>query len=187
MYIPGSRPSFIVKEATSLPKAISLSLQDVMAFTTHHRPRSGQAFSIVDRTGKITDHELPSDASFDTGWSVDSLPLGEPPQEIRHVAFHERRGVYVVSSCRPVDFVLSNENGSHDNEGKPRLLFTTVAKIASRAYTSTSILHREETSIVDARSKNNLHLLIQPPCSPLCGSVLYSQGHIYASIHVHDH
>ncbi|KAK3104335.1 mRNA cleavage and polyadenylation factor subunit, partial [Teratosphaeriaceae sp. CCFEE 6253] len=69
-------------------------------------------FGLVDTEGKGAEYALPGDdTSYETGWSVQTLPMthGEEGLEVRFVAFHEGRGVYVVACSREVGFVLPSE------------------------------------------------------------------------------
>ncbi|EMC95320.1 hypothetical protein BAUCODRAFT_25380 [Baudoinia panamericana UAMH 10762] len=106
LYLPGGTPSFLVKEATSLPKVLGLRARGVRSFSPLHRAGCQQGFALVDGDGKLKEYQLPGHVSFATGWSVRTLTLGEPPQEVRQVAYHEQRGIYVVATCRDVDFTL---------------------------------------------------------------------------------
>ena len=129
--IPGQAPSLLIKEAVGQPKFLGLRtggkvkafvpLQPTAAVTAE---KKGPHFALVDADGKLKEFCLPVDGntSYETGWSVHTVPLalptddGERALEVRHVAFHEARNVYVVAACSEVDFMLSEE----DDEGGGR-------------------------------------------------------------------
>ncbi|KAK0952875.1 mRNA cleavage and polyadenylation factor subunit [Friedmanniomyces endolithicus] len=129
--IPGQALSLLIKEAVGQPKILGLRtggkvqafvpLQPTAAVTAE---KKGPHFALVDADGKLKEFCLPVDGntSYETGWSVHTVPLalptddGERALEVRHVAFHEARNVYVVAACSEVDFMLSEE----DDEGGGR-------------------------------------------------------------------
>ncbi|KAK3645120.1 mRNA cleavage and polyadenylation factor subunit [Elasticomyces elasticus] len=116
--VPGSQVGMIVKEVAGMPKVLGLRTGGkVRTFVPGSTAEGG--FGVVDSEGKMREYGLPGDASFETGWSVRFLPLSLPmdggPEkvmEVRFVAFHEKRGVYVVAACWDVDFhVPAEEEG----------------------------------------------------------------------------
>ena len=160
--VPGVAPSFIMRHSASLPKVIPLRLPRSRALAAIHAPGCDRGFASLDMHGGLEECKFPTDAWFGTGWIVRKETLGEPAEEVRHVAFHEERGLYVVATCRPTDFMFVEEDGRHpEQDGKSASSFPT-AMHASRAYTSLSSLSHGETSIVDAKLILPLDL-IQPP------------------------
>ncbi|KAH9825753.1 mRNA cleavage [Teratosphaeria destructans] len=102
IYLPGSSPSLIIKEAASRPKILGIALTDVRTLAPMRSVASTMnSLVLVDKQGRLQAYSIPPASSFDTGWQVETLSLGE---EVRHVAYHEARGVYVVVTCRDVDF-----------------------------------------------------------------------------------
>lgn len=116
VHIPGKAPSFVVKEATSLPKVLQLMASDVLAFSTLDRAGCQSGFGLLKGDG-LVELTLPSESSFGSGWSSQLVALGDPPQEVRHMAYHEDRGVYVVATCHDVDFSLTDADGNVEPEG----------------------------------------------------------------------
>lgn len=155
----GVSPSFIMRHTTSLPKVIPLRLPRCRALAAMHAPGCERGFASLDMNGILEECSFPAGAWFGTGWMVHKETLGEPVEEVRHVAFHEQRGMYVVASSRATDFTFVEEDGRHpEQDGKFDDLSSLVVKPASRAYTSPPSLFHGETSIVDAT-------LITPPYS----------------------
>ncbi|KAK4896789.1 mRNA cleavage and polyadenylation factor subunit [Elasticomyces elasticus] len=113
--VPGSQVGLIVKEVAGMPKVLGLRTGGKVRTLVPASTAEG-GFGIVDAEGKMREYRLPGDASYETGWSVRFLPLslpmdggGEKVMEIRFVAFHEKRGVYVVAACWDVDFHMPAE------------------------------------------------------------------------------
>ncbi|KAF2764795.1 hypothetical protein EJ03DRAFT_385763 [Teratosphaeria nubilosa] len=102
IYLPGSSPSLIIKEAASRPKILGIAVEDVRTLAPLRSVASTtDSLALVDKHGRLKAYSIPPASSFDTGWQVETLSLGE---EVRHVAYHEARGVYVVLTCRDIDF-----------------------------------------------------------------------------------
>lgn len=120
LYVPSSRPHLVIKEPSSLPKVMRVRVSGVRGFTTVNTASCPNGFALVDRQGQLREFQMHPNVSYETGWSVQQLALGEPPQEIRHVAFHPARGVYIVGTCRNVDFYPSEDDDRHqEHDGKP--------------------------------------------------------------------
>ncbi|KAK5732473.1 mRNA cleavage and polyadenylation factor subunit [Elasticomyces elasticus] len=113
--VPGSQVGLIVKEVAGMPKVLGLRTGGkVRTFVPASMAEGG--FGVVDSEGRMGEYRLPGDASYETGWSVRYLPLslpmdggGEKVMEVRFVAFHEKRGVYVVAARWDVDFHMPAE------------------------------------------------------------------------------
>jgi len=118
VYIPGKAPSLIVKEATSLPKVLGLRSNGVTAFSPLSRSGCENGFMLIDGEGALKEHQMPADAHMETGWSVHKVALSDPPQEVRHISYHAARGVYVVATCRDVDYYLPDPDGQLEQDGK---------------------------------------------------------------------
>ena len=163
VYVHGSEPVFIVKEASSLPKTLAVRLRGVKALFAVNTERCAQGFGIIDASGKLQECQLPTDVDYSLGWAVKKMTLGDPAEEVRHIAFHEQRQMYVVATCRDVDFFIPGDEGrQHEQDGKSKSCYKLRA---SRAYTSISSILRGKTSIVDATLNHVLAIV------PVCVSV----------------
>nr|POF20041.1 protein cft1 [Quercus suber] len=162
VYIPGVSPSMIVKDAKNLPKVISLRASKVQAITTLNYKNCARGFALIDSNGTLNEHVLPDNTWYGSGWSVTSVAVCEPSEEIRHVAFYEERQVYVLATCHKIDFVFPEDDGRHpDQDGTLPVLSAKHASydclspvhfpLASRAYTLLPFFHGA-SSIVDATS-----------------------------------
>ena len=115
--IPGPSPTLIVREGYSLPHAFPLhSGTKLTSLTPIHTPGCPYGLFIGDVDGNVGEHALPSNLEYGTGFAVERLALGDPAQEVRHVAFHEDRGMYVVTTCSDVDFVFPADDGRRQEE-----------------------------------------------------------------------
>ncbi|KAI6858374.1 protein CFT1 [Hortaea werneckii] len=117
VYVPGSSPSLLVKESTSLPRVLGLRSSAVNSFTSINRTGLHDGFALVEGDGFLIEYNLPSGAAFGSGWHVQKLALGEPAEEVRHLAYHGGRGVYVVATCRLADFYLVDQEGHVETDG----------------------------------------------------------------------
>lgn len=167
VHVPGATPSFILKEAGGLPKSLGIQIADVKALTPLHHLGCEHGFAILHNDDLI-EHDLPKDTDYSSGWCIQRMKIGIPAKEVRHVAFHDSKKMYVIATCRNVDFYFPEKDGRHqEQDGKSLGTFYfqagTVARPgpASRAYTSTSSLLHGATSIVDARL--DLSFLISHP------------------------
>ena len=116
--VPGATPILILKEPTSLPKILGVQAKHVSAlFPLHHRGcESG--FGLLENGGDLKECQLPADCEFRSGWCIRRMHISDPPQEVRHIAFHEERRMYVVATCRDVDFYLpGDEWRRHEQDG----------------------------------------------------------------------
>nr|POE94812.1 protein cft1 [Quercus suber] len=116
IYVPGSSPSMVIKDAKNLPKVINIRASKVNAITTLNYKHCMKGFALVTSDGTLNEHVLPDKTSYGSGWSVSSVHVGEPFEEIRHVAFHEERQVYAVATCRNVDFVFPEDDDRHPDQ-----------------------------------------------------------------------
>lgn len=117
--VSGSVPCLITKHATSLPQILPLRLPECRAITPLHVATCAKGFAVLDSDGILQECRLPTDLWFGTGWAVQKMPLGDPVEEVRQLAYHEARGLYVVATCRLVDFMFVEEDGRHpEQDGK---------------------------------------------------------------------
>lgn len=156
--IPGPSPTLLLQETHSLPHAMPLeTASKTRTLVPLQQGTSSRAFALINAEGEMMEHELQQGEDYSTGWAVSKLTMGDPVEEVRHVDFHEEKGMYVVATCRDVDFYFAPEDNRHEHQDGKCLLCSTFANVplfASRAYTS--LLPRGTfsgaTSIVDAIS-----------------------------------
>ena len=163
--IPGLSPTLILRETHSLPHAIPLhTASRTRSLVPMQRPNSSRAFALVDVDGNIVEYELRKNEEYSTGWAIDRLSLGSPAEEVRHVDFHEKKGMYVVATCRDVDFYFAPDDTRHEHQDGKFSISFNFYRCASRAYTSLLLRGplNGATSIVDARAMPSLKLFGPP-------------------------
>ncbi|RMZ20195.1 hypothetical protein D0859_15805 [Hortaea werneckii] len=133
VYVPGSSPSLLVKESTSLPRVLGLRSSAVKSFTSVNRAGFLDGFALVEGDGSFVEYNLPSGAAFGSGWHVQKLALGEPAEEVRHLAYHGGRGVYVVATCRLADFYLVDQEGHVETDGKFSCFLYTLHLLSAKS------------------------------------------------------
>lgn len=153
VYIPGRAPSLMTREPTSLPKVLGLRSSGVRAFAPLSRSGCEDAFMLIGGDGMLGEYRVPANITLETGWNVEKLALGEPAQVVRYLAYHTGRGVYIIATCRDVDFYLVDQDGHVDTEGQScNPLRTLHTSCTTSIYVSFCFL-RGATSIVGATAK----------------------------------
>jgi cleavage and polyadenylation specificity factor subunit 1 len=118
VYVPGAAPKLILKEESSLPKALSLNAGSFKALTPLHHQGCEHGFGLIDENG-LRECQLPANAEFSSGWCVQRMKIGDPPEEVRNVAFDDSKQMYVVATCKDVDFQFPEEDGrKQDQDGE---------------------------------------------------------------------
>ena len=115
VYVPGAAPKLILKEESSLPKALSLNAGSFKALTPLHHRGCERGFGIVDENG-LRECQLPANAEFSSGWCVQRMKIGDPPEEVRNVAFDDAKQMYVVATCKDVDFHFPDDDGRRQDQ-----------------------------------------------------------------------
>lgn len=113
--VPGPQPCLIIKEATTLPKVIGIRASGVKALIPLHHEGCAHGFGILDDS-ILEECQLPNTCDFSSGWCVQKLTIGNPSQEVRHIAFHEDRAMYVIATCKDVDFHIPEADGRHQEQ-----------------------------------------------------------------------
>ncbi|KAK6430402.1 mRNA cleavage and polyadenylation factor subunit [Oleoguttula sp. CCFEE 5521] len=114
--VPSHTPSLLTRHAHCLPKVISLQVAKCRALTTRLIDDGKQGLAVLQQDGTLQECTLPDDIDFGTGWVIQRLSLGQLDEEVRHVAFHEERNMYVVTTYRPVDFIFTDDEGRHHDQ-----------------------------------------------------------------------
>ncbi|KAK4630456.1 hypothetical protein CLAFUW4_08619 [Fulvia fulva] len=115
--IPGSPPLLLVKEASSLPRVLEVKITNetnhVASLLPIHLDHCKMGFAALGVDGSLEEYHLPLSTWYGTGWSVQQVDLGPDDLEVRHLAYHENRGVYVVATCKDVDFYFAEDDHRH--------------------------------------------------------------------------
>ncbi|WPH02696.1 Hypothetical protein R9X50_00556200 [Acrodontium crateriforme] len=136
IYVPGSTPSFVIKESMSRPHVIGLRATKIRSLTSLSRQGSESHLALVNKDGLYSEHELLPDASYATGWSTRTIRLGTPNEEVRYIAYHDERKAYIVATCRNTDFLFPEEDGRHPEQDditlRPQIPLYTVYIISAK-------------------------------------------------------
>jgi len=136
--------SFIVKEATSLPHIIGLQMptpdEEVSVFSPlparSDDDQEEGAFLLADAKGRARILGFPSRREVDmgSGWCVRRISVpgrAGVAEEVRQVAFHEERGLYVVATCAPEAFLWAGDDGRHEKQdGESALVLFCVLRFS---------------------------------------------------------
>ena len=116
VHVPGTIPTIILKEHCSLPKAFKIPGGTVNAFTPLNHRSCEHGFGVIEND-HLVEYNLSTSLEFSSGWCVERTKIGEPAEEVRHVAFHDSKKMYVVATCKMVDFYFPEEDGRHQEQG----------------------------------------------------------------------
>jgi cleavage and polyadenylation specificity factor subunit 1 len=146
--IPGAPPCLLLKEASGPPKILEVNETKKSNSTTSLTPvnRVGNAhgFATVDADRALHEFRLPLDAWYSTGWSVRQIDLGDDAREVRHLAYHEARGLFVAATCTMVDFYFAEEDGRHPEQDGKHLPSSPTHQIRCISLSIMSLSFREK-------------------------------------------
>lgn len=128
--IPGSPPSVLLKEGTSPPKILEICQNAKLSGSTPalaplNRIDCQHGFATLTSSGGLIEQTLPENTWFGTGWSVrqNELEVNGEMEEVRQLAYHKEKGVWVVGTCRKVDFWFAKEDGRHAEQDGESISF----------------------------------------------------------------
>lgn len=126
--IPGAPACLLVRESSSPPKVLELREPEgapkLTAIASLHRTGCGYGFLVINEKQELQENQLPESTWYGTGWSIHQVDLGGTGRDVRHVAYHDARGLYIVAACRDVDFYFAEEDGRHpEQDGKSQASF----------------------------------------------------------------
>ncbi|RDL33101.1 Uncharacterized protein BP5553_08540 [Venustampulla echinocandica] len=108
VFLPGGSPSFILKNAKSTPKVISLQGTGVRGMSGFHTAGCDRGFIYADVEGIARVAQLPADENFtELGVSLRKVPLNEA---IHAVAYHPPMECYVVGTSTGTEFELPKDD-----------------------------------------------------------------------------
>ncbi|KAF2118574.1 CPSF A subunit region-domain-containing protein [Lophiotrema nucula] len=106
VFLQGANPSFILKEASSLPRVIDLSSKSVKGLTRFHTSGCQRGFAYIDAEDQLRISQLPSQTHYGhLGWAARTMSMGS---EIYAVSHHPR-GIYVVGTGQTEEFTLPED------------------------------------------------------------------------------
>ncbi|KAK4499059.1 hypothetical protein PRZ48_009571 [Zasmidium cellare] len=138
--IPAAPPLLLLKEPSSLPRILEVRLpkatNKVTSLEPVHRSGCERGFTFVTTNGELQECQLARDTWYGTGWSVQQMDFGG--REVRHLAYHETRGVYVVATCEDVDFYFASEDHRHPEQDeislRPKVPQYSVHLVSSKTH-----------------------------------------------------
>ncbi|KXT13257.1 hypothetical protein AC579_2488 [Pseudocercospora musae] len=120
--IPGAPPCLLLKEPSTLPRVLEIR-QDAESnrlsmICPINRVGCETGFFTINTDEELEEQQLPRDTWYGAGWSVHQVTIGssEQVEDVRRIAYHEERGLYVVATCRDVDFYFAEEDGRHPEQ-----------------------------------------------------------------------
>lgn len=137
--IPGGPTNLLMKESSSLPKVLEVrdtqSSQRATVMSPVHRPGCEHGFLTINADEEVQENQLPEKTWYGTGWSIQQVNIGE---DVRHIAYHAEREVYVVATCRDIDFYFAGEDGRHpeqdDIELRPQVPQYTIHLVSAKSH-----------------------------------------------------
>lgn len=110
VFLPGASPSFVIKSSKSTPKVIGLQGSGVQAMSPFHTEGCERGFIYADSKGIARVTQILSDCSYETGLSVQKVPVG---MDITAVAYHQPTETYTVACTFSEPFELPKDDDYH--------------------------------------------------------------------------
>ncbi|KAI4740148.1 protein CFT1 [Aureobasidium sp. EXF-12298] len=114
VFMAGGSPSFVVKDASSLPRVVSLRGEGVRRLSGLNSRKCEAGFAWVDTTGTLREGQIPTNTRFaSNGWSVRRFSPFSEHIEVQKIAYHSERDVYVITTQEEVDFYPPEDDPRH--------------------------------------------------------------------------
>ncbi|KAG2161842.1 hypothetical protein VTO58DRAFT_109667 [Aureobasidium pullulans] len=114
VFMAGGSPSFVVKDASTLPRIVSLRGKGVRGLCGLNSRECEAGFAWVDTTGTIREGQIPSGTSFaSNGWSVRKFSPFSEHVEVQKIAYHSERDIYIVTTQEEIDFHPPEDDPRH--------------------------------------------------------------------------
>ncbi|PBP22428.1 CPSF A subunit region [Diplocarpon rosae] len=111
VFLPGGSPSFVMKNAKSTPKVLSLQGLGVRGMSSFHTEGCDRGFIYTDIKGLARVSQLPPDTTFaELGLSLKKVGLGE---DVHGVAYHPPTECYIAATSTRAEFELPKEEDNH--------------------------------------------------------------------------
>ncbi|MCJ1428150.1 mRNA cleavage and polyadenylation factor subunit [Sticta canariensis] len=112
VFMPGNKPSFIIKSASSPPQFINLRTGPVRSLSRLNTSKCEKGFVYIGDNGSTQAAKLPSASGYSTGWVTRRIFLGE---EVQALDYHQEKDCYVIGIVHTADFRLSEDDFHNDS------------------------------------------------------------------------
>ncbi|KAK6001203.1 hypothetical protein QM012_003286 [Aureobasidium pullulans] len=114
IFMAGGSPSFVIKDASGLPRIVSLRGKGVRRLSGLNSRKCEAGFAWVDTTGTIREGQIPAGTRFaSNGWSIRRFSPFSEHVEVQKIAYHSERDCYVITTQEEVDFYPPEDDPRH--------------------------------------------------------------------------
>ncbi|KAG9903177.1 protein CFT1, partial [Aureobasidium melanogenum] len=114
VFMAGGSPSFVVKDASSLPRIVSLRGKGVRRLCGLNSRKCEAGFAWVDTAGTLREGQIPAGTKFaSNGWSIRKFSPFSEHVEVQKIAYHSERDCYVITTQEEVDFYPPEDDPRH--------------------------------------------------------------------------
>ncbi|KAG9684080.1 protein CFT1, partial [Aureobasidium melanogenum] len=114
VFMAGGSPSFVVKDASSLPRIVSLRGKGVLRLSGLNSRKCEAGFAWVDTDGTLREGQIPNGTRFaSNGWSIRKFSPFPEHVEVQKIAYHSERDCYVITTQEEVDFYPPEDDPRH--------------------------------------------------------------------------
>lgn len=145
VFVPGSRPSLILREASTMPQMHELKMQTVTSMSAVHIKTCQRGFVFIDESDHLCFSELPASTMFrQSGWTIRRVPLGT---DISSIAYFEPADSYALATNYKTDFHLPRDDEWHpewqneSTEFLPTTLQSTLKLLSAKTHSIISEYH----------------------------------------------
>ncbi|KAI9680096.1 MAG: mRNA cleavage and polyadenylation factor subunit [Caeruleum heppii] len=113
VFCTGAEPQFLLKNASTSLKCVSLRGSVVRGFSGYHTANCERGFVFIGDDDTLRVAQFPSEiATTETGWSVRRIPLDV---NVDALSYHEDMHCYVLGVSEKVGFDLPKDDEFHDD------------------------------------------------------------------------
>ncbi|KAH0033375.1 protein CFT1, partial [Aureobasidium melanogenum] len=114
VFMAGGSPSFVVKDASSLPRIVSLRGKGVRRLSGLNSRKCEAGFAWVDTAGTLREGQIPAGTKFaSNGWSIRKFSPFSEHVEVQKIAYHSERDCYVITTQEEVEFYPPEDDPRH--------------------------------------------------------------------------
>lgn len=137
----GTPSCFILREAASVPRVISLDSNTVKSLSSFNTPQCEDGFAFIDADYNLQIGQLPPLAFFGhTGWVTHKVDLGE---QVDALAYFAPKNLYAVGTSVKQSFKLPDDDYHHEWSREELSLYPSTDQGILKLY------HPEHWSVID--------------------------------------